>query len=223
MEEHLWGFIRPGYRCHLSAGICFCLSAGLRQARAGGGHRKYDGRMRRWDLSGVRTNERHGPEAPKVSYSARSRGMNDQETSGADRAPVRLRIDIPGCANKRNLPGERAARTSAIFQFFPFFAPFLVSMLLLYASPLFQGFLPRVSTITFLLRVPSLQRLRNLYYANDARRSRSRSIIPFDQLERDRSQGKTVVTSTWDFETSERINNNAMIESTRGEPAFFLS
>lgn len=152
--------------------------------------------MRRWDLSGVRTNERHGPEAPKVSYSARSRGMNDQETSGADRAPVRLRIDIPGCANKRNLPGERAARTSAIFQFFPFFAPFLASMLLLYASPLFQGFLPRVSTITFLLRVPSLQRLRNLYYANDARRSRSRSIIPFDQLERDRSQGKTVVTST---------------------------
>lgn len=81
-----------------------------------------------------------------------------------------------GCSNQRYLPVLSFLRH-----------PFFASMRLLHASPLFQEFLSRVS---------SSERLRNLYYANDARRSRSRSIIPFDQLERDRSQGKTVVTST---------------------------
>lgn len=90
-----------------------------------------------------------------------------------------------GCSNQHYLPVLSSLRH-----------PFLASMLLFYASPLFQEFLPRLSATTFLLRVPSLERSRNLYYANDSRRNRSRSIIPFDRLERDRSQGKTVVTST---------------------------
>ena len=84
-------------------------------------HRKYDGRTRRWDLSGVGTNERrvHPDDTRKISDSTRSREMNDdQETWSADRACLLvrlLRIDIPGCADKRNPRGERAVRSKHAF------------------------------------------------------------------------------------------------------------
>lgn len=68
-----------------------------RAATSPGATRKYDGRMRRWDLSGVRTNERPRTVPwPKIS-TARFRGMNEREES-VEGLPAR--IDIT-CANKR--------------------------------------------------------------------------------------------------------------------------
>lgn len=92
MEEASMRFYSAApYRGHLSAGICFCLSAG---AVRGGGrrHRKYDGRTtmgsrRRWN--------KRAP--PKISSAEPLLGLRgDLRADGA--TPVRLRIDIPGCA-----------------------------------------------------------------------------------------------------------------------------
>lgn len=115
MEEASMRFYSAApYRGHLSAGICFCLSAG---AVRGGGrrHRKYDGRTtmgsrRRWN--------KRAP--PKISSAEPLLGLRgDLRADGA--TPVRLRIDIPGCANKRNPGGGGRRAALPPFLFLPLF------------------------------------------------------------------------------------------------------
>lgn len=103
-KRRLWGFIRPPL---IAATYRQAFVFAYRSVPSGGRrHRKYDGRTtmgsrRRWN--------KRAP--PKIS-SAEPSGLRGELRADGGAAPVRLRIDIPGCANKRNPGGGKDCSAS---------------------------------------------------------------------------------------------------------------
>lgn len=105
------------YRGHLSAGICFCLSVGgcvEPQEEGDATVNMTDG----CDLSGVGTNERHeDTENLSLFGLVNHRGCEAATQDPPRRRSTRsysMRIDIPGCANKRN-PGGGCSNALLFF------------------------------------------------------------------------------------------------------------
>lgn len=112
-------FGRPLSRPPIGRHLFLLIGRGLRRAPGGGGcHRKYDGRMRGWDLSGVGTNERHeDTENLSLFGLVNHRGCEAATQDPPRRRSTRsysMRIDIPGCANKRN-PGGGCSNALLFF------------------------------------------------------------------------------------------------------------
>lgn len=114
-------FGRPLSRPPIGRHLFLLIGRGLRRAPGGGGcHRKYDGRMRRWDLSGVGTNE--DTENLSLFGLVNHRGCEAATQDPPRRRSTRsysMRIDIPGCANKRN-PGGGCSTFFSLFFFLSF-------------------------------------------------------------------------------------------------------
>lgn len=122
-------FGRPLSRPPIGRHLFLLIGRGLRRApgevgeewrrrRRRRAHRKYDGRTRRWDLSGVGTNERRENLSPLFSALEGGCESSYSKTLRADGAPTRCESILPGCAKRSEIQEGDARATCSVFSFF---------------------------------------------------------------------------------------------------------